>query len=162
METQYARGRFASQAPAWNKDDGIYRLVNIDGVDKYVLTPPNIKIICEPLMGVSVRTGEGWKVKYLPVDEQIALYAKALRIIVKWNLREDLLNLALYRRQIMNSDPIDVDDAFLVFACSVQPALRPAEWRLIMERMPEPSFIRGFCRLTAQAGTLRDLTREAA
>ena len=155
MQKDYSRpGRYASAAPAWNRDDGHYALKQKDGVDHLVRVQPNIRIICEPLMGVSVWNGKRWRVKYLHPRERVKIYGRALAVLEKWKTRDDIFSLALYRRQvastnfrgifslvlyrrqIASANLLDIDEAFFRVALDARPSLTGAEWRMLAERMP--------------------------
>lgn len=123
-----------------------FRVQRIDGVDHFLLTPPNIKALCEPLMGSSVREDDRRRLKELPLEERIRIYKKALKAIERWEIRDGLLNLALYRRQVTVDTPIDADETFLALACALQPVLSIHEWADIAQRMPKGTPIHDACR----------------
>ncbi len=147
MQKDYSKpGRYASAAPAWNRDDGHYVLKRVGDVDSFALAQPSIHIICDPLMGISVRDGEQWRVKYLHSRERIRIYERALQVLVKWRTRDDLFSLALYRRQVACANLPDVDEAFFAVALQMRPHLTCMEWRMLAERMPEFTLILNQCK----------------
>ncbi|MES2994844.1 MAG: hypothetical protein V4681_02340 [Patescibacteria group bacterium] len=160
MQKDYSKpGRYASAAPARNRDDGHYVLKHKDGMDHLVLEQPSVRGMCAPLMGASVWNGERWRAKYLPLSSSISIYERAMRVLAKWNNRDDIFCVAFYRRQVAYETDVVVDIQadvlFLICALQAQPPLTRYEWGLLKERMPDGSWIRRQC-------VLRTIDHEAA
>lgn len=128
-----------------DREDGIYRTITIDGVDHFLRTPPDIRTMCAPLMGISIEVDGKRQLKELSPEDRLACYTRAFRVLERWRVRKDLFRLALYRRQLAEQYNLTVDSLFMDVALSMQPALSAREWRDLSVRMPEDSGIRKLC-----------------
>lgn len=135
-------------------EDGMYVLVRRGGADHLILSPPNVRIILEPLMGTSVRDGASQYAEYPSVERRVELYEKALDVVERWYARPDhayvmrdsLFVLALYRRQVSATCSIAADVRLFALAKAFEPKLTTSEWTMFEERMPEGTLIQTECR----------------
>lgn len=134
-------------------EDGIYMPVRRGDTDHLILSPPNVRVICEPLMGTSVIKGDHQRAEYPPLHRCIALYEKALSVVERWHtqpgheyaMRDALFILGLYRRQVSATCSIEADVRLLAVAKAMKPKLTAHEWAMLEERMPEGIPIRREC-----------------
>lgn len=106
---------------------------------------PTINGICEPLLGHSERdlkTGKITGVRYPRMARRYAMYREALELVAIVRRKDDLLTLAMYRRQVSQSH-LSLDLLFL--ALGEDMGLTPPEWERIAVRMPHDSPIENVC-----------------
>lgn len=79
-----------------------------------------------------------------PLVERIKRYRRALGIVYEFSAWEDLLPLAVHRRQVTNMGGVlEIDHPLYLLACKSGCFYRPVELRHLAERMPPRSNIRG-------------------
>lgn len=104
----------------------------------------HIRVICGPLMGVSVKRNGRQVAVYPSKERQIDLYERALSACASY---ADLLVLALYRRQVTTDGQYAVascilaDEDFITCAHQLTPVLTASEWEQLALRMPAGSTI---------------------
>lgn len=133
--------------------DGAYGLVRIDTTDHLIHLPPNVRVICEPLMGMTSTEGSRKCAVYPTRERRIELYEKALDVVERWHarpgheyvMRDNLFILGLYRRQVSSARAIRADVRLFELARAILPELTTKEWALLEERMPVDTRIRVVC-----------------
>ncbi len=106
---------------------------------------PTVNGICDPLLGHSERdraTGKISGVRYPRIARRYAMYREALELISVTRRKDDLLTLAMYRRQVSLSH-LSVDRLFLALGEDL--GLTPPEWERIAVRMPQDSPVEAAC-----------------
>lgn len=142
--------------PRWDQDGGVWYPAPFTPAGKP--TPmqewrPTINAICEPLLGSSQRyeekgvAGEGSKIRsiavYPTLDRCLRIYREALHVVRVYRKQEDLLMLAVYRRQVTVEGDIWLDEPFIELADTL--GLSRDSWAALAARMPKRSRIRRIC-----------------
>ncbi|HEX5774898.1 MAG TPA: hypothetical protein VFY28_02990 [Candidatus Paceibacterota bacterium] len=105
---------------------------------------PRIADICGPLMGTSVRkNGVVVGVKYPCLSDRLRIYREGLELVYVFREYRDLLDLAVYRRQVTHRGGMPLDRLFYELACEAQ--FLPAQWKMLAERMPDRAPIYAEC-----------------
>lgn len=105
---------------------------------------PRIPDICASLLGVPVRiNGEIVGVRYPRLDTRLRVYREGIELIVVFRDYEELITLAMYRRQVTRRGGIPLDLLFFNLACEA--GFTGAQWQQLAERMPDRAPIRAAC-----------------
>ncbi|MGE5541221.1 MAG: hypothetical protein ACM3TU_02970 [Bacillota bacterium] len=136
------------QRPRWDADAGLWytaQTLSKDGSP----TPmhrhkPHVRDICGPLMGTSIRReGVTVGVKYPCLDDRLRIYREGLELVYVFREYKDLLDLAVYRRQVTRRGGIPLDRLFYELACAAE--FLPTAWAMLAQRMPDRAPIRDMC-----------------
>lgn len=143
------------QRPRWDRDGGIWyvaQTVPKDGSPTPMYRhKPTISDICGPLMGTPFRRGgEIMGAKFPSLNDRLRMYREGLELVRVFRDYRDLLDLAVYRRQVTRRGGIPLDGLFYELSCEA--AFPPAIWKMLAERMPERAPVRAACMRHASSG----------
>ncbi len=155
---------WSTSLPRWYRNGGVCAAEStLHGIrrehDRLVRWKPTILYVCGSLMGTSRKRENGsYEVKFPRIARRLAIYEEGLNLVALFRERDDLLTLAVYRRQVLPSGAISLDTRFLELADSFD--LSSVEWEMLAVRMPEHSSIRAVCEARSKSPPLS--VREAA
>lgn len=107
---------------------------------------PSVYVHLEPLHGYrGARLPDGSFAVIRPtLEERIKRYQRALGIVHAFSSWEDLLPLAVHRRQVTNiGGVLEIDHPLYLLICESGDFYRPIELRHLAGRMPPRSHVRG-------------------
>jgi len=140
---------WSTSLPRWYRNGGVCAGEStLHGIrrepDRLVRWKPTIWHVCGSLMGTSRKRENGsYEVKFPRIARRLAIYEEGLNLVALFRERDDLLTLAVYRRQVHPVGAISLDARFLELADSFN--LSVVEWEMLAVRMPEHSSIRTAC-----------------
>lgn len=145
--------------PRWDNDGGLWYCVqgaSTDGAPtKLYRHKPSVNHICEPLLGTSLRNEKGKiiGVKYPTLAERLKIYREGIEVVRVFKDYDDLVTLAMYRRQVTRRGGIHIDLLFFNLACDAH--FPQTTWAMLAERMPDRAPIYQACRRRATLGPSR-------
>lgn len=144
--------------PRWYRNGGVYASEStLYGIrrepDRLVRSKPTIQSICGPLMGASSQGKDGSYYATFPsLVRRLAFYEEGLNLVALFGEREDILTLAVYRRQVHPRRAISLDERFLDLADTF--SLTCKEWEMLAVRMPVCSRVWVICQARSVARVL--------
>ncbi len=116
---------------------------------------PSIHLLCEPLLGSSIRN-QGGKivgVKYPTLSRRIEIYREGIELVSVFMEKSDLFALAVYRRYVTQRGGVPID--LLLFNLALELTLSPDEWKMLQMRMPDKAPIHDACLRRAHFGKVQ-------
>ena len=148
-----------ARRPSWDVDGGrwyVSQTVPRDGSPRKMYRhKPSINLICESLLGSSVRDKNGriCGVAYPTLSRRCEIYREGIEIVTVFQDYRDLFSLAVYRRYVTQCGGIPMD--MLFFNLAMKGDFSREDWEILALRMPEYADIRAACLRRAYIGTER-------
>jgi hypothetical protein len=145
--------------PSWDLDGGKWYVSQTPPANgeprKMYRHKPSMHLLCEPLLGSSIRNAAGKivGVRYPTLSRRMEIYREGIELISVFMEKSDVFALAVYRRYVTQRGGVPID--LLLFNLALDLNFSVEDWEMLRVRMPDKAPIYDACFRRAHFGKLQ-------